>query len=564
MVGAILSFPAYFADYQIDDWVHQARLRGHPILPNAIHPVVELFTFMDGTPAWHAYAVGGGSVPWYTRPDMLANLFRPVSSATHVLDHAIAPGVPFVAHAHNVLWYAIVIVLATLLFRMVYRERAQLAGTVGGLAALIFALDEAHGLPVAWIANRNGIITCAFGIGVLMLHRRATLAGKWPLAAFALLPVGLLAGEATLAVTAYLFAHAVFLETGSWRSRLLRLVPYGVIVVVWRVLYSWYGYGTRGSGLYLDPAREPLAFALGLVERMPLLLGDQWTGVPALQVNFFDAGLKWAVVAYCVLILTGLGWLMWRRVGKSATARFWALGMLLATIPICATFPANRLLWFVGIGAAGLLAEFLVEAWSAPGRVERWVARGLAVFHIGLAPLMFIGSAATVDFMADKMFETCEAIVPDDPSVEDKVAVFVNSNALCAGHARVIRAVQGGHVWSSSILMASAVVDVEVIGIDEHTVEVRPEGGYHRRAPDQLFRKGEDPMPVGATVALDDATVTIVEHNADGYAAAARFRFEVPLRDPKLIWRSYEDWQVVEFVPPAPGERTTIRSSLRF
>jgi hypothetical protein len=563
LVAVVLSTPAYFADYQIDDWVHQARLRGDDILPNRIHSTLELFSFMDGTEAFHSYAVADGSAPWYTSPDMLVSLLRPVSAATHWFDHAVAPGVPLVAHLHNVLWFLLVVVLATFLFRSVYRDRAGPAALIAGVAALAYAVDEAHGLPVAWIANRNGIITCAIGIAILLLHRRAVRAGRWPVLAIALLPVGLLSGEAALAVTAYLFAHAVFLEEGSPRRRLLRLTPYAAVVVVWRVIYSWFGYGTRGSGLYIDPAREPLQYASALVQRLPLLLGDQWAGVPSLQINFFDPVPRLVAVTVAVVLVVGIGWLLWRRLRSSPTARFWALGMVLSALPVCATFPSNRLLWFVGLGGAGLLAEFVVGAWDAEGRLDRWSARALVAFHIAFAPVAFVANAATMGFMADYMFETCEKVVPNEPAVVGKTAIFVNSNALCVGHARVIRSVQGGHLWSSSILMASAVVDVEVIGIDDHTVEIRPDGGYHRHPPDQLFRSGEDPMDLGAQVKLTAATVTITEHNDDGYVSAARFRFDVPLRDPSLIWLKYEELELLPFTPPGPGERRRIRTPLR-
>ena len=46
-------------------------------------------------------------------------------------------------------------------------------------------------------------------------------------------------------------------------------------------------------------------------------------------------------------------------------ARFFGCAMLLAVIPICATFSMDRLLMFVGIGAFGLLARFTQFAFSA-------------------------------------------------------------------------------------------------------------------------------------------------------------------------------------------------------
>ena len=47
---------------------------------------------------------------------------------------------------------------------------------------------------------------------------------------------------------------------------------------------------------------------------------------------------------------------------RDREARFWTLGMVLALLPISATFPANRLLFFVGLGAMALLARLLASA----------------------------------------------------------------------------------------------------------------------------------------------------------------------------------------------------------
>ena len=69
---------------------------------------------------------------------------------------------------------------------------------------------------------------------------------------------------------------------------------------------------------------------------------------------------------------------------REPVARFWALGMVLSLIPICATFPMDRLLFFVGLGAAGLLAQFLAVAFGVvngswrPGTKERNPADGSA------------------------------------------------------------------------------------------------------------------------------------------------------------------------------------------
>ena len=69
--------------------------------------------------------------------------------------------------------------------------------------------------------------------------------------------------------------------------------------------------------------------------------------------------------------------------------------MLLATIPVSATFPRDRLLTFVGIGAAGLLAQFWAFVfvgkdapasawWRVPARAVAWF---LVAVHAVIAPI---------------------------------------------------------------------------------------------------------------------------------------------------------------------------------
>ena len=44
---------------------------------------------------------------------------------------------------------------------------------------------------------------------------------------------------------------------------------------------------------------------------------------------------------------------------RDRVARFWAVGMLISLLPACTTFPSNRLLMFIGIGAAALMAQLV-------------------------------------------------------------------------------------------------------------------------------------------------------------------------------------------------------------
>ena len=68
-------------------------------------------------------------------------------------------------HLHSVLLYGAVIWVMTRVYRKIIGS-----GWVAGLAALLFAIDYAHILPVGFIANRNTLIGALFGGIALLAH----------------------------------------------------------------------------------------------------------------------------------------------------------------------------------------------------------------------------------------------------------------------------------------------------------------------------------------------------------------------------------------------------------
>jgi hypothetical protein len=79
-------------------------------------------------------------------------------------------------------------------------------------------------------------------------------------------------------VTGYLFAHALFIDSGPLARRLARLWPYAALSTAWLAAYKALGYGTTGGGMYLNPLDEPLPYLRALAERLPVLLAAQGGG----------------------------------------------------------------------------------------------------------------------------------------------------------------------------------------------------------------------------------------------------------------------------------------------
>ncbi len=203
-----------------------------------------------------------------------------------------ALSVAWLMHAQSLLWYALLVLCATRLYRRLFAlpdpdtgDAAQAPpwpAWAAGLAAVLYAVDDAHGVPAAWLVHRNGVVAATFALLTLACHLRWRCDGWRPGAVLAPLALGagLLVGEAALGAAAYLFAFALLLDPLTrqpWapRRRLLTLWAYAGCVVLWRLVHQRLGGGAFGSGAYLDPVREPLTFAAATAQRTPLLLAGQ-------------------------------------------------------------------------------------------------------------------------------------------------------------------------------------------------------------------------------------------------------------------------------------------------
>ena len=118
---------------------------------------------------------------------------------------------------------------------------------------------------------------------------------------------------------------------------------------------------------------------------------------------------------------------------RDRVARFWALGTLLTILPICATFPSDRLLVFTSIGAMGLIGQFLVAVLGSarqhfgprPWRLGAVVLASLFILaHAVIGPVALVPRAAYP--MAPKEFTQQMLLGPLDAAVETQDLIVVN------------------------------------------------------------------------------------------------------------------------------------------
>ncbi len=562
MLAVLLALPSLSAGWILDDWFHRAVLLERSQFRELLGSPSEMFRFFHGDPERTGRLMDLGLFPWWTYPSLKAEFLQALTVLTHRLDYALWPDSPVLMHAHSVFWLGAAVAVTAIFYRRMFG-----ACWVAGVAALLFAVDDARGATVGFIANRNVLVAATFGVSALIAHDRwrregSRIAG---LLAPLLLLAALFSKEEGIGTCAYLAAYGLFVDPEGRRRGLLALWPHAVAFFIWATLRAFWGYGVRDLGLYIDPLTDTGRYVRAAASRLPMLLLGQWSPIPA-DVAVVLRPPAATVVLWIAAVFLGLLLLvMAPLLRRDALARFWAAGMLLAAIPVSATIPGDRLLTFVGIGAAGLLAQFwgFVFAGDIPSnRLWRVTAKAVAWFllavHAVLAPLTFPLRAAHP--IGPTWVEARLHVRIPQESLEDRTVVVVNAPvAMIADYLILRREMEGLSVPRHMRVLAPAILSVTIRRLDDRTLAIAPEGGYIRFPLDQVFRNEVRGFAVGDQVKLTGMTVTIVSLTDDGRPGEATFLFDVPLESPSLLWLCYRKNGFEPFTPPAVGQVIEIR-----
>ena len=249
----------------MDDYHHKLLMMDSPV--KLLKSPIDMFVFFDGDRNRMAELMDRGFFPWWTYKDIKGAFWRPLASITHWLDYILWPEMPILMHAQSILWYALLAIAITFMYR-----RFISIPWVAGLAALLYVIDDAHGMPVGFLANRNAVMATLFGVLTLIIHdkwRRENLRIGL-VAGPILLVISLLSAEAGLATCAYLFAYTLFIDKGTLHQRFATLIPYAITVVIWRILWTHLDYGVANIGAYIDPLGEPLKYLTAVMFKIVL------------------------------------------------------------------------------------------------------------------------------------------------------------------------------------------------------------------------------------------------------------------------------------------------------
>ena len=567
ILAAVLTSPSLFSGLATEDWIQRDLIhRGEYPLPERIN----LFgrdrewTEAEIEKRDTEYQVYGW-FPWLADQHFDASFWRPIASLTHHLDYRLWPEHPWLMHAESIAWYA------GLAFAVaVFHRRLVAPRWVASLGALLYAADDAHGHPVGWLMNRNGVMATLFSILALIAYDRYRRDG-WRAGAILttlLFGVALCTAEFALCAAGYFVAYFLFVDEAPFKARARAASSWLVALVAWAVTYRWLGHATRGSALYVDPWHDPVSYAFEVVERATVLLtglfgspfADAW-----LRASPYVQGLLvfWAGAFLCAVVFV-----FWPILRRERRARFLAAGLVMSLPPACATFPEDRLLLFAGVGAFPLVGLLLRELFSGRAALagRRRLAEGLAAVFVGVHAL---AAPVLLPYRSLQMFHYDREIAEAGESAFSHVAhapgsalIVVNGqNYYFVGMTALTRLSRGKQTIRRLLTLAGTLDDVTLRRIDPYRLEVTPKDGFYSRVFNRIFRGRDDRFERGALVDLFGVAVRVTEVNQWGEPVRAVFDFEFALESGHYTWISWKNGRYEPFVPPPIGTTVVVNGS---
>jgi hypothetical protein len=558
LLALALYFPALGAGFFEDDWVGMAALEGYEI-SNA-RPL-DLYLLSSGRPEDVSRLIHEGALPWWTQPNFRFALWRPIASASFLLDHTLFGLDPLGAHVHSLLWFLALLASIWTLYRRAFEPSIAL------LAFALFALNEGHWEAVIWVCGRHLLISATLGAFALALSLRPPdIAPRFARPASLLLFAGaFVSGEGALQVLPLMLAVDLS-RPEPLRARIRRAAAPVAITAVYMLLYVMHARGVRGSGNYADPMDDPLRYALRHVHSLPLLLSDLLAGIPTGAAN-----------AEYVLIAIGFGMVpvfvvlcrkAFRSVSSEERVRLWALGIgaIFAILPSLASVLSGRVLLIPSIGIAPCIAVVLRYGYRmargtlGDARRQRinWgvVVAVFGVLHLLLPPALipYITSEfANFGLARDAVLRS--APLGDDPATD--VVVLRAPDPIIGPWGGVTRAMLSGarvhHWWSLSM----SPHEHDVVRVGPSTLEISPRGRWFESFQERVFRSRRAVMPAGTRVRTAEFEAEVVEER-DGIPVRVRFTFDRSLDDPKLRFLCFQEQRLSTVAMPPVGERLVL------
>ncbi|MDI1477335.1 hypothetical protein [Polyangium sp. y55x31] len=542
LLGVIVYLPAIRTPFLLDDYLQASMIEG--TFPGKRGPF-DLYDFINDTD--RTALVERGMLPWWAHPELQIRFFRPLASALRYFEHQAFRGVPLLMHLHSFAWWAAMVLGARALFRRALSARAA------AIATIVFALAPAHAIPLAWLANREALLSLTFGIAGLVAHARFREERRLRDAALAtgLFTLSLLSGEYAVCFGAYVLA----LEIVGKRESLLRRIGFVSTFVLPTAAYLYVrhrgGYGSFGSGFYTDPFRETGLFLRAVPRRFVTLLADGWLALDdeTLLPNTTSIVLPVALAIGTAALL----YVPLRRAyaaqdeARRPKVAWLLLGSVLALVPVLPVVPSPRVLGASLLGIAPAVGMLLEYAWFSAASDEdarrpRSVAAqltGLAAVALGFAH--FVHGPGTAWLMARRQQRSADDFTKHSAELRGQIeapedAEVVVIRCMASAFFLPFALDDRGRLPARWRILAQT-GHVLVLRRDARTLDVRvpPEHSLFPMGSGALFRSQDAPIAPGEVFTVPGVRVTVLDVGPRG-PRSARFELDRDLDSSSLTW----------------------------
>ena len=267
----------------------------------------------------------------------------------------------------SLVWYLVGVAAVYLMYRGVGVEKP-----VAILALLLVILDNSMYQVVTWIASRSMLLVMAFGFFAVYAYHRSLSSRLWYILALLSLACAALSAEAVIGICAYLGAYMFALEKRSWSKRILHLLPFAALILVWLAYYRAHGYGAYGVDFYIDPGHEPATFFKTALYRLPGNFFELSSGLDVVAGLFRpDIHHSYFAMAGVVLFAVML-YLLWPRFKENRILLFFFLGSIFALVPGLTISLSPRVMILPFVGMAVVFA-YLFSDMEISGAVTKFI-----------------------------------------------------------------------------------------------------------------------------------------------------------------------------------------------
>lgn len=598
--GTALRWSTLNASFFSDDFDHYAMQHG-------VYPVsrskFDMFNFSDGSTAENRVLMESGHFPWWASEEVHLSMWRPLSSALMTFDFAAFGLDARLFHMHSLIWWAVLVVAVGC---VLWQLLPKLPAAIG---IVLFALEEGHGLPVAWPANRSTLVASSFGFFALALHLRwrATGAMRFRTGFVACSILALAAGEYAFTVFTYLAAYELMRPGATRRDIASAVWPAVLASVIYLAIRQSLGYGIEGSGFYISPTATPSTFVQAVLWRVPVLSADLLFGVAAdwyvlgtpwrdkvLDWNFFSPSVWYALpswhavqIGIGVAGLIGLGAIVWslpRTIGaaRAHVVKWLLAGALLSLVPVAGTMVSSRLTVAASVGFDALYGELLafclvwLVGWgrrlrSGTGFRVTWPRALVAAVSCGL--LIWVHGYRSADrsyeeaewyaFHSDMERDWIMAADLDQRHVANQdVLIFASQDVMTCWYLPYVHAFEGRPRPRSTRILSGAPQAHDLLRVAPNAFDLAVlTSDVERMAAGSNYRPSEMPMRVGDEVKLRGLHARVMSV-LQGQPVRTRFTFDAPLEDPRYVFLHPTERGLRRVQLPPVGQRIRIKRPL--